>query len=59
MVGDEFNPSCPIPLSDYPEIVLAHGDGGALTQQLIEQIMRPAFANDLLNQRHDGRGHET
>ncbi len=50
----DFSPSCPVPVSDYPEIVLAHGDGGALTHQLIEQMMLPAFANDLLNQQHDG-----
>jgi hydrogenase expression/formation protein HypE len=52
--NDEFNPSCPVPVSDYPEIVLAHGDGGALTHRLIEQIMLPAFNNPLLNQQHDG-----
>jgi hydrogenase expression/formation protein HypE len=51
---DEFNPSCPVPVSDYPEIVLAHGDGGALTHRLIEQIMLPAFANPMLDARHDG-----
>lgn len=51
---EDFNPSCPLPVSDYPEIILAHGDGGALTHQLIEQIVLPAFANDLLNQQHDG-----
>lgn len=54
MSDDEFNPSCPLPVSDYPEIVLAHGDGGALTHRLIEQIMLPAFSNPLLNQQHDG-----
>ena len=51
---DEFNPSCPVPVSDYPEIVLAHGDGGALTHRLIEQILLPAFANPILDARHDG-----
>jgi hydrogenase expression/formation protein HypE len=51
---DEFGASCPVPVSDYPEIVLAHGDGGALTHQLIEQIMLPAFSNPLLDARHDG-----
>ncbi len=51
---DDFNPACPVPLSDYKEVTLAHGDGGALTHKLIEQIMLPAFANDLLNQQHDG-----
>ncbi len=50
----EFNPSCPVPLPDTEHIVLAHGDGGALTRQLIERIMLPAFANEFLNQQHDG-----
>jgi hydrogenase expression/formation protein HypE len=35
-------------------IVLAHGGGGCLTHQLIEKIFMPAFANDALEQRHDG-----
>src|SRR5581483_5497726 len=35
-------------------IVLAHGGGGRLTHQLIERIFLPAFANDVLEQRHDG-----
>lgn len=51
---DEFNPVCPVPLSDFKEITLAHGDGGALTHQLFEQLIRPAFDNPLLNQLHDG-----
>jgi len=34
--------------------VLAHGGGGRLTHQLIEKIFIPAFANDALEQRHDG-----
>jgi len=33
---------------------MAHGGGGRLTQQLIEDLFLPAFANDLLAQRHDG-----
>ena len=51
---DDFTASCPIPLSEYPEIVLAHGGGGRLTQRLIEQMFLPAFANPMLDARHDG-----
>ena len=47
-------PTCPAPIADYPNILLAHGGGGRLTHQLIEAIFLPAFANPLLNQRHDG-----
>jgi hydrogenase expression/formation protein HypE len=35
-------------------IVLAHGGGGSLTHALLESIFRPAFANPLLDQHHDG-----
>jgi hydrogenase expression/formation protein HypE len=33
---------------------MAHGGGGRLTHQLIEDLFLPAFANDLLAPRHDG-----
>src|SRR5215467_8093161 len=49
-----FNLSCPIPRVADDRIVLAHGGGGRLTHQLIEKIFLPAFANDALEQRHDG-----
>jgi hydrogenase expression/formation protein HypE len=46
--------SCPIPLSDYPHVLLAHGGGGKLTHQLIQKMFAPQFSNDLLNPLHDG-----
>jgi hydrogenase expression/formation protein HypE len=46
--------SCPLPLSDYREIVLAHGSGGKLSQQLIQKIVLPQFGNKLLQPLHDG-----
>src|SRR5579863_8239639 len=49
-----FNLSCPVPRVADDRIVLAHGGGGRLTHQLIERIFIPAFANDALEQRHDG-----
>ena len=51
---DDFDISCPIPISDYPEIVLAHGGGGSLTHNLIEKLFLPAFDNPILEARHDG-----
>jgi hydrogenase expression/formation protein HypE len=45
---------CPIPISDYPTITLAHGGGGRLTQMLIERMIVPAFANPVLETLHDG-----
>ncbi len=46
--------SCPIPITNYKEIVLAHGSGGKLSQQLIEKMILPQFRNDLLEPLHDG-----
>ncbi len=45
---------CPIPLSDYPTVTLAHGGGGRLTQMLIERMFLPAFHNPDLEALHDG-----
>lgn len=50
----DFNPVCPIPIQQYPQVLLAHGGGGKLMHQLIEQMIVPAFANTLLGARHDG-----
>lgn len=45
---------CPIPISDYPSVLLAHGGGGRLTQMLIERMFLPSFANPTLESLHDG-----
>ncbi|HUM03311.1 MAG TPA: hydrogenase expression/formation protein HypE [Thermoanaerobaculia bacterium] len=49
-----FDLSCPVPLSDYPHVLLAHGGGGRLTQRLIEQLFVPSFDNPALSEQHDG-----
>ena len=46
--------SCPIPIGQYPHVLLAHGGGGQLTHQLIEQLFLPAFGTPALGARHDG-----
>lgn len=46
--------SCPLPVSDHQEIVLGHGSGGRLTQQLIQNLVLPQFRNELLEPLHDG-----
>jgi hydrogenase expression/formation protein HypE len=46
--------SCPLPFQDYPQVLMAHGGGGRLTQQLLRDIFLPAFANPLLDAAHDG-----
>ncbi|TWU34271.1 hydrogenase expression/formation protein HypE [Novipirellula artificiosorum] len=40
------SPLCPVPLRDYPQVILAHGGGGKLSAELIEHIFAPAFANE-------------
>ena len=46
--------SCPTPISQYPNVLLAHGGGGRLTHQLIEQMFLSTYGNPLLEERHDG-----
>jgi hydrogenase expression/formation protein HypE len=48
-----MNTSCPIPIQQYPHVLLAHGGGGKLMHQLLEKVFGPAFANPILDQRHD------
>jgi len=50
----EFSVSCPLPLEQYPQVLLAHGGGGKLMHQLIERVFVGAFGNPLLDARHDG-----
>lgn len=49
-----FAMNCPTPSSDSGRIELAHGGGGRLTNQLIETIFRPAFAQSEEDLTHDG-----
>jgi len=44
--------NCPLPLQ-YDQIVMAHGGGGRLMQQLLDSIIQPVFSNPVLNQKHD------
>jgi hydrogenase expression/formation protein HypE len=40
--------ACPVPLAERDQILLAHGSGGLLTAQLIEELVLPAFRNPAL-----------
>ena len=40
--------SCPLPLADYPTIVMGHGGGGKLGAELVEHLFLPAFRNPAL-----------
>jgi len=50
----DFALQCPIPLSEYPQVTMAHGGGGRLTQFLIERMFLAAFRNPALEPLHDG-----
>ncbi len=39
---------CPLPLRDYPHIVLGHGSGGRLSAELIQHLFVPLFDNPTL-----------
>src|SRR5580658_11237143 len=45
---DFSNWSCPLPLADYPDIVMGHGGGGKLGNELVEHLFLPAFRNPAL-----------
>jgi len=45
---DFSNWSCPLPLADYPNIVMGHGGGGKLGNELVEHLFLPAFRNPAL-----------
>ena len=44
---------CPVPLPAGGRILLAHGGGGRMTRDLVEQLFVPAFRNDVLAALHD------
>ena len=48
-----FTPACPLPIQQYPHVLMAHGGGGRLMHQLLEEIFGRAFANPILDARHD------
>jgi hydrogenase expression/formation protein HypE len=44
---------CPLPLRDYPQIVLGHGSGGRLSAELIQHLFVPLFDNPALASLND------
>jgi hydrogenase expression/formation protein HypE len=38
--------SCPMPLRDHPQVVMGHGGGGALSSDLVEHLLLPAYGDD-------------
>lgn len=50
----ELTLACPVPISRYPVVSVAHGGGGRLTNQLIHDVFAAAFSNPALDAAHDG-----
>ena len=48
-----MTPQCPIPISDYPIITLAHGGGGAIMRRLIRDMFAAAFGPGTLQSHQD------
>lgn len=40
--------TCPLPLRDYPNVILGHGGGGKLSAELVQHLFVPAFKNEIL-----------
>jgi len=53
MSTPEFYAGCPIPIQQYPHVLMAHGGGGRLMHQLLEKVFGKAFSNPILDSRHD------
>jgi hydrogenase expression/formation protein HypE len=49
----DFKASCPLPIAQYPHVLMAHGGGGKLMHQLIGKMFLSAFGNPLLETQHD------
>jgi hydrogenase expression/formation protein HypE len=49
-----FTLSCPVLVNSADFVMMAHGGGGRMMHQLIEQFVIPSFRSNALEARHDG-----
>lgn len=49
----DFTLGCPLPIERYPQVLMAHGGGGRLMHDLIENMIVPGFEGLPDAQRHD------
>jgi hydrogenase expression/formation protein HypE len=54
MEESDINLVCPVPISEYDCVVMAHGGGGRMSEQLISKMFFSQFGNEYLNKAHDG-----
>ena len=48
-----YSPVCAVPLAHNDRIVMGHGSGGRMTQDLIRRVFQPFFSNPSLNANND------
>jgi hydrogenase expression/formation protein HypE len=53
MPPTEFALSCPFPIQNYPNVLMAHGGGGKLMHQLISRMFLPVFGSARPERQHD------
>lgn len=53
MSAVDFTLRCPVPLGRHTTVQLAHGGGGRLTRELIQELFVPAFGSVSLREQHD------
>jgi len=53
MSANDFISVCPVPILQYPHVLLAHGGGGKLMHRLIGEMFLAAFRSPLLALQHD------
>lgn len=51
---DPSRVTCPLPLDRYPTVTMAHGGGGKLSRQLVEELFLRAYPGPELERLHDG-----
>ena len=45
--------TCPLPLRQFPHVVMGHGGGGKLSAELVQHLFAPAFDSPILDQLGD------
>ena len=53
-ISKDYTLACPAPFTQSARVLLAHGGGGKLMLDLIENMFVKGFSNSLLAARHDG-----
>jgi hydrogenase expression/formation protein HypE len=58
-MSTDFSATCPAPIGQYSQVLLAHGGGGRLMHQLLERVFLSTFSNPVLDTGHDSAVFET